>query len=191
MLLIIVLTNNLLHAATPSSLNFFKFQNRDSVFVPDTIIKKSGVIITGKIEGKNKFEVLIRIGNSADVEKVNNSVIREIHYANGTIENVEAKTGKISKEQNAGNEINWTKILVANEGSNLSGYIEKGEIEVEYVANKINMNDSGLEYNGLVLLKKRAAAMNGKVIKVTGKNIIREYGSFPYIIMKAMVYGIE
>jgi len=160
---------------------------------PDTIIKKSGVPIVGKVEGKTKFEVLIRVPGTKDVQRVNNSVIKEIRYGNGTIEIVEAKTGQMSKEQMQGKQKSkdWTSVLVANEGSDLSGFVEKGEVEIRYDATRMNMSNSELERNGIVLLRKRAASMGGSVIKVTGKSIVREYGSFPFITMKAMVYSTE
>lgn len=165
----------------------------DQAIVPDTIIKKSGVPIVGKVEGKTKFEVLIRVPGTKDVQRVNNSVIKEIRYGNGTIEIVEAKTGQMSKEQIQGKQKSkdWTSVLVANENSDLSGFTEKGEIEVRYDATRINMSNSELERNGIILLRKRAASIGGSVIKVTSKNIVREYGSFPFITMKAMVYGTE
>lgn len=165
----------------------------DQTSVLDTIVKKSGVTVIGKVEGKTKFEVLLRVPGMKDLQRVNNSVIKEIRYGNGTIEVVEAKTGQMSKEQIQGkqNSKDWTSILVANEGSDLSGYTEKGEIEVRYDATRINMSNSELERNAIVLLRKRAAAMGGSVIKVTGKNIVREYGSFPFITMKAMVYSVD
>jgi len=165
----------------------------DQAVAPDTIIKKSGVPIVGRVEGKTQFEVLVRIPGSKDLQRVNNSVIKEIRYGNGTIEIVEAKTGQMSKEQMQGKKKgkDWTDVLVANEGSDLSGFTEKGEIEVRYDATRMNMSNSELERNGIILLRKKAASMGGSVIKVTSKNITREYGSFPSITMKAMVYGTE
>ncbi|MGC8824394.1 MAG: hypothetical protein ACP5PZ_07325 [Bacteroidales bacterium] len=165
----------------------------DQASAPDTIIKKSGVPIIGKVEGKTKFEVLVRLPGAKDVQRVNNSVIKEIRYGNGTIEIVEARTGQMSKEQVQGKikSKDWTGILVANEGSDLSGYTEKGEIEVKYEATRMNMSNSELERNGIILLRKRAATMGGSVIKITAKSIVREYGSFPSITMKALVYSTE
>ncbi|MCX7986838.1 MAG: hypothetical protein N2662_07855 [Bacteroidales bacterium] len=173
--------------------SFYLTAQQSQTQAPDTIIKKSGVPIIGKIEGKTKFEVLIRIEGEKDIQRINNSVIKEIHYGNGKIEIIEAKTGQMSKEQIQGKTKtkDWTSILVANDGSDLSGFIEKGEIEVRYDATRINMSNSELERNGIVLLRKRAASMGGSVIKVTSKNITREYGSFPFITMKAMVYSTE
>lgn len=169
------------------------FAQSDQASVPDTIVKKSGVPIIGKVEGKTKFEVLIRMPGKRDLQRVNNSIIKEIRYGNGTIEIVEARTGQMSKEQVQGDKKgkDWTSILVANEGSDLSGYTEKGEIEVKYEATRMNMSNSELERNGVILLRKRAATMGGSVIKVTAKSITREYGAFPSITMKAMVYSTE
>lgn len=157
---------------------------------PDTIITKAGNKIIGHIENKTKFEIIIRMNNN-NTERVNHNIIKEIFYGNGTYENIEARSGKTTKDKIIGSVQNWTEVIIANEGSNLSGYTEKEEIEVKYVGTKLNTDNTSLERNCLVLLRKRAAALGGRVIKVTQKSIIREYGEFPYIIMKAKVYSIE
>ncbi len=167
------------------------YGTNQSTNVPDTIIKKSGVPLIGKVEKKTKFEVYFKLLGNREAIRINNEIIKEIRYGNGKIEVLEAKTGQMGKEQVQGKTSDWSRIIVANEGSNLSGFNEKGEIEVEYTATRINMSNSELIRNGEILLKKRAASMKGNVIKITSKNITREYGAFPFIKMKAMVYSVE
>lgn len=166
-------------------------QNSNIPKAYDTIIKKSGVKMIGHVKGKTKFEVLFELPSEKKNEKINNDIIKEIRYANGTVEVLDSKTGKMSKEQITYSERNWTSVIVANEGSDLSGFREKGEIEIEYTANKINADNTSLERNGIILLRKKAASMGGKVIKVTSKSITRQYREYPSIQMRALVYTVE
>ncbi len=173
------------------SLGAFCQETEDSSQPFDTIIKKSGVRIVGYVKGKTKFEIIFEIPGQKDPQRINNDIIKEIRYGNGTIEVLEAKSGKMTKEQLTYSEKDWTSVLVANEGSDLSGFREKGEIQIEYTATKINADNASLERNGIVLLRKKAASIGGKVIKVTSKHVTRQYGEFPSIQMKAMVYGVD
>lgn len=170
---------------------FCQIQGNNSMPLYDTIIKKSGVSIVGYVKGRTKFEIIFKIPGEKEPKRINNDIIKEIRYGNGTIEVLETKSGKMTKEQVTYSEKDWTSVLVANEGSDLSGFREKGEIEIEYTATKINADNASLERNGIVLLRKKAASMGGKVIKVTYKYVIRQYGEFPSIQMKALVYGLD
>jgi len=162
------------------------FQNKENY---DTIVKKSGVKIEAKIVKRNKFEIIYLQKGSKNYEKISNDVVKEIRFSNGKIELIGSKAGKLTKEQ--ADKFKWSDIIVANDDTDLSGLVNKGEIECEYIGNSLIADDGSLERNCIILLKKKASSMQGHVIKVTSKKIIREYGEYPRIIMKADMYVVE
>jgi hypothetical protein len=156
----------------------------------DTIIKKSGGRMKVKIEGKNLFEILFKYPGQKITKKMSTSSIKEIRYANGKIEIIDTSPEKRPKDWvPVVAEVEYSKIEIAKDASNVANLVEMGEVEAYYMSRKMMAENSFLEKNALIILRKKAVTLKATTILVTYKDIVRQYGEFPSIAMKATAYG--
>lgn len=156
----------------------------------DTIIKKSGGKMRVKIEGKNLFEILFKMPGQKITKKMSTSSIREIRYANGKIEVLDNNPEKRPKDWIPPvSEVEYSKITIAKDESEIGTLIEMGKLEAIYESKKMMTENSFLEKNALIILRKKAVALKATTILVTFKEITRQYGEYPSITMKATAYG--
>jgi len=156
----------------------------------DTIIKKTGGKMKVKVEGKNLFEILFKMPGQKITKKMSTSSIREIRYANGKIEVLDNNPEKRPKDWIPPvSEVEYSKIIIAKDESATNSLIEMGDLEAIYESKKMMTENSFLEKNALIILRKKAVALKATTILVTFKEVTRQYGEFPFITMKATAYG--
>ncbi len=158
----------------------------------DTIFKKSGFAILGKVLDKNLFEIkYIKKGEKLE-RKMSTRELTSIHYANGKFELIDNTPEKSKKDWvTATSEVEWKRVKVVNDEASVAGMVEKGDVEVDYEAKKINMGNDLMERNAIAILQKKANALKAEVILITSKDIKREYGEIPSIRMTAKAYSKE
>lgn len=158
----------------------------------DKITKKNGDVLIVKIINKNIYEVEYKIPGEVNSKKLNKNNIKEIKYANGKVEVLDNNPEKKQKDWAVvASENEWSKIKVVYNASDVTGMVEKGQIDSEFEAKKMNTEDETLERTAIVVLKKKAFALKASTILITEKTFDRQYGELPAIKMKATAYGNE
>lgn len=161
-------------------------------FKTDTIIKKNGFAVICRVVSKNLYEVhYIKQGQKL-VRKISTADLKEIRYNTGKIDLIDNNPEK--KEKNwvtTPSEKDWAKVKVCYDAGDVAGLVEKGPIENEYIAKKLNTENDVMERTTLIVLQKKASKMNACAILIVSKDFVREYGELPSLKMKAIAYGKE
>ena len=159
----------------------------------DTITKKSGFAILGKVLEKNLFEIkYIKKGEKLE-RKISTRELKSVHYANGKFELIDNTPEKTVKKDwvTATAEVEWKRIKCVYKEVEVAGMIDKGIVEADYEAKKIIMGNDLLERNAIIILQKKAYTLKANFILITKKDIKREYGEIPSISMSARAYSKE
>ena len=180
---------NVKDSLTPTSLTKQQISNDTTDL--DKITKKNGEVLMVKVINKNIYEVEYKIPGEADSKKMNKANIKEIRYSNGKVETLNNSEKKQKDWVVAPAENDWSKIKVVYNASDVAGMVEKGPIDSEFEAKKMNTEDETLERSAIVVLKKKAFALKANTILITEKTFDRQYGEFPAIKIKAIAYSKE
>jgi hypothetical protein len=156
----------------------------------DKIIRKNGEIISCKVVNTNIYEIEYTLFGETISKKINKENVKEIRYASGKVENLVDSPEKRQKDWAVTSTVqDWSKIKVAKDASEVSGLTDKGNIDSEFEANRINTDDGTLERTAIVVLKKKAYALNATTILILTKDFTREYGEMPGVKITAKAYG--
>jgi hypothetical protein len=156
----------------------------------DKFVKKTGVFFYGTFVSKNLYEINYKKPGENIVKKVSTADFSRIYHRNGKIDIIDYNPQKNSKNwvvQNSEQE--WQRVKIVAEEDKVAGMTEKGEIEAEYIAKKLNNSDNELlEKNAIIVLKKKAFSLKANYVLVKTKNIERNYGEMPSIKMTGIAY---
>jgi hypothetical protein len=155
----------------------------------DQIVRRNGQILYVKYLSKNIYEIQYKRPGDDIIRKISTANVKEIRHSNGKIDLIDNNLEKKPKDWvSKAAEQDWAKIQVFTESSEISGFSEKGSMEAEYVAKKMEVENELLEKNVIITLKKKAFTMKANAILIVDKKIERNYGELPLITMKAIAY---
>ncbi len=158
----------------------------------DKIMKRNGDSILCNITSKNLYEVEYTKPKSKTKLKLSTANIKEIFYANGKYELIDNTPEKKKKDWTvAASEIDWKNVTITYEPTDVTGLIEKGQIDAYFEAKKMTSENEVLERNAYAILKKKAYSMKATIVLITDKKFNRMYGEMPSITIIGVAYGKE
>lgn len=163
----------------------------------DKIITFDREVYVGRIHNITFSEV--RFTGPADtlIHSLGRSSISQILYASGRRDvfmplddaKVNQKelvdTGRIIIK----NQLDWMKVIVTEDPSDVSDLRLFGQIKTRYEADMGNMNNDQLLRHASVALKKKAAALKAHCVLVETKFFLKPYGEMPVIEVTARAFG--
>ena len=166
-----------------------KFEDIDTTGL-DKIVKKTGAFFYVNYVGKNLYEISYKKPGENIIQKISTADVSRVYHANGKVDIVDNNPDKNPKDWVVkASEKEWQRVRVVYEEDKVAGMAEKGEIEAEFVAKKLNNSDNELlEKNAIIVLKKKAFSLKANYVLVKSKNIERNYGEMPSIKMTGKAY---
>jgi hypothetical protein len=158
----------------------------------DKIMKRNGDSILCKIISHNLYEVEYLKPPSKAKIKLSTANIKEIFYANGKYELIDNTPEKKKKDWTVTSaEVEWKNITITYEPTDVTGLIEKGQVDAFFEAKRMSSENELLERNAYSILKKKAYSMKATIVLITSKKFNRMYGEMPSITVIATAYGKE
>ena len=163
----------------------------------DKIYTTNWKLYIGKVQRIDNTNIYFQYPLNDETSEIKRDNISQIIYASGKHEvfampnEIEDDNLTIDTRAKLAEKKEWQDVLVADSSEVVNGLSKLGAISANYEADKLNANTKFLEKNVLIILRRKAANMNGDYIVITKKNVRRSYGELPFITMKAEVYGSE
>jgi hypothetical protein len=183
----------LLSLINPTDTNY-----RNLMHEYDLLITRRWEIRIVKVKNiqKDKIEFLYPL--NTQLFSINRDETSQILYADGKSEVFYPLEKRNTKDSGGIDRViirdkkDWEKVIVVQQADEVpSPFVEIGNVDALFEADRINAPNDFLEKNALIILRKKTANIEGYYLLVTNKKVSRAYGEIPIITLEGKVFGYE
>jgi hypothetical protein len=151
---------------------------------PDTVYLFKGEIMSVDVKKISRDSVIYTEVGKTHLKKINKDNVRKIKYNYGKVEVLNTNPPEEKPE------IDWRKVKVVKDKSQVSGLTEVQKIEATAKGSGRGYETpKTLHRKAIVVLRKKAANLNANYVLITKESVSAAFGEIPSVSLSAIAYS--